>query len=101
MRISKASGTFRSLYRVLCCQRRLKNSTKMRLFRSVVLTTLLYGSETWLPLASHIACLQGVVKECLWVILGVSRWDSMRNTELCSKAGVDRVELLIRRRRLH
>jgi len=100
MRISKASYTFRSLCKVLWCQRRLKILTKMRLFKSVVLSTLLYGSETWVPLANHIARLQGFITGCLRVILGVSRWDNMRNTDLRSKAGVDRVEVMILRRRL-
>ena len=42
--ISKASRTFGSLYRVLWSRNNIKNSTKMHLFKSVVLATLLYGS---------------------------------------------------------
>ena len=44
MRISKASHTFSSLYKVLWCQRRLNTLTKMQLFKSVVHSTLLHGS---------------------------------------------------------
>ena len=72
----------------------------MQLFKSVVLSTLLYGSKTWVPLANYIARLQGFITGCLWVILGVSRWDNMRNTVLHSKAGIDRVEVMILRRHL-
>ena len=82
LRISKASNTFRSLYKVLWSQRRLKAHTKLRLFKSVILSTLLYGSETWVPLSAHITRLQGFITGCLRVILGVSRWDNIRNTEL-------------------
>ncbi len=50
----KATQTFHSLYRVLWCQKSLKSRTKLWLFKAVVLFTLLYYSETWVPLATHI-----------------------------------------------
>ena len=81
-RISKASRTFSSLYRVLWCRKRLKTTTKMRLFKSVVLSTLLYGSETWVPSAAQLKHLQAFIMGCLQAILGVSRRDMKRNTEL-------------------
>ena len=39
---------------------------------------------------------------CLRVILGVTRWpwDKKRNTELRSMAGIERVEVMVMRRRL-
>ena len=43
---------------------------KMRLFKSVVLPTLLYGSETWVPSSSDLKRMQGFVMWCLLVILG-------------------------------
>ena len=54
VRISEAGRIFSSLYRVLWCRKRLKTSMKVRLFKSVVLSTLLYGSETWVPYATHL-----------------------------------------------
>ena len=100
VRISKAARTFGSLYRVLWCRKRLKTSTKMRLFKSVVLSTLMYGSETWVPSAAHMKRLQAFIMGCLRVILGVTRWEKKRNTELCSMAGIERVEVMVMRRRL-
>ena len=82
LRISKASTQFQSLYKVLWSQRRLKAHTKLCLFKSVILPTLLYGIETWVPLSAHIARLQGFNRGCVRVILGLSRWDNIRNTEL-------------------
>ena len=52
-RISKAAHTFRRLYRVVWCRKSLKEDTKLRLFKAVVLPTLMYGSETWVTLATH------------------------------------------------
>ena len=99
-RISKASRTFSSLYSVIWCRKRLKVETKLRLFKAVVLATLLYGCETWVLLATHLRRLQSFVMRCLRVILGVSRWDRMRDTELRSLGGLERVEVMIMRRRL-
>ena len=100
LRISKASNTFRSLYKVLWSQRRLKAHTKLRLFKSVILPTLLYGSEAWAPLSAHTARLQGFITGCVRVILGLSRWDNTRNTELRARAGIARTEVLLMERRL-
>ena len=99
-RISKASHTFRSLYRVLWCRKRLKTATKVRLSKSVVLSTLLYGSKTWVPSAAQLKRLQAFIMGCLRAILGVSRRDMKRNTELRLMAGIERVEVMVMRRRL-
>ena len=71
--ISKASRNFNSLCRVLWYQRQIKTRTEIRLFKSVILSTLLYGSETWAPLVTHVKCLQVFIMRCVRVILGVTR----------------------------
>ena len=74
--------------------------TKLHLFKAVVLATLLYGCETWVPLAAHMKHLQAFIMGCLWVILGVTRWDMKRNTTLRSLGDIERVEVLVMKRRL-
>ena len=74
--------------------------TKLCLFKAVVLSRLLYGSDTWVPLAAHMKCLQAFIMGCLWVILVVTRWDKERNTTLKFMGGMERVEVAIMRRRL-
>ena len=69
---------FHSLYRVLWCQKRLKTKTKLRLFKAIILSTLLYGSETWVPSAKHTKRLQAFIMGCLRVVHGVTKWDKMR-----------------------
>ena len=66
----------------------------------MVLATLLYGCESWVSLAGHLKCLQTFIMGWLWVILGVSRWDRMRNTNLQSMGGLEKVEVMVMRRRL-
>ena len=65
-RISKASRSFNILCRVLWYQRRVKTRTKLKMFKSVILSTLLYGSETWAPTVTHVKRLQG---RCVRIIL--------------------------------
>ena len=76
-RISKASRTFYSLYGVVWCRKQLEVQTKLRLFEAVVLATLLYGSETWIPLAPYPRRLQALV-------MGVYRgfWECHTETSL-------------------
>ena len=52
----------------------------MKLFKSVILSALSYGSETWAPIAAHVKHLQGFIIWCVRIILGVTRWEQKRNT---------------------
>ena len=74
--------------------------TKLWFFRTLILATLLYRSETWLLLAPHLKRLQVFVMGCLRVILGVSQWDKKRNSELWCLGGPERVKVMVMRRRL-
>ena len=70
------------------------------MFKVVVPAILLYGSETWVVLAAHMKCLQVFVMECLQVILRATRWDMKRNTTLQSLGEMERVEVMVMKRRL-
>ena len=45
-RICKASSAFQSLARILRYQRKIHTNTKVRVFNSIILSTLLYGLES-------------------------------------------------------
>ena len=81
-------------------QRRIKTTTKLRMFKAVVLPTLLYGSESWTRMSKHVKRLQGFVMRCLWIILGISLREKRRHTELRELGGVERMDNLLRYRRL-
>ena len=66
-RISKASRCFGSLCRMLWYQRRFKTTIKLRMFKAVVLPTLLYGSESWTPLSKHVKRLQVFVMRYTYI----------------------------------
>ena len=52
-RLSKAAKAFGSLSRLVGYQPKIQKDTKMRLFKSLILLVLLYGSESWAPQSSH------------------------------------------------
>ena len=85
-RINKASQVFRSLSRLVWYQRKIKVSTKLKLFKAIIIPTLLYGSETWNVLQSHIQRLQVFTNRCLRIIRGTSLWDKLRNTHVHSRS---------------
>ena len=99
-RINKASQVFRSLSRLVWYQRKIKVSTKLKLFKAIIIPTLLYGSETWNVIQSHIQRLQVFTNRFLRIITGTSLWDKLRNTQLRCKSKIERVEVMIQRRRL-
>ena len=99
-RIDKASQVFRSLSRLVWYQRKIKVSTKLKLFKAIIIPTLLYGSETWNVLQCHIQRLQVFTNRCLRIITETSLWDKLRNTQLRCKSKIERVDVMIQRRRL-
>ena len=99
-RIAKASQAFRSLSRLLWYQKRIKTTTKLRIFNSVIVPTLLYGLESVVLLEPHIHRLQSFIMRCLRIILRVSIWDKKRNTSIRKMAQQQRVSSIVSQRRL-
>ena len=68
-RIGRASATFGQLFK-----------TKLRIYNAVVISTLLYGSETWATPISEEQRLDGFDNRCLRRILGIKWLHLVRNT---------------------
>ena len=100
VRITKASKAYGSLSRILWHQRKIKLTTKLRIFASVVLSSLLYGLETTVVLEPQVQRLQSFVMRCLRAILGVSLWDRKRDTSIRKTAHLQRVSTMLIQRRL-
>ena len=99
-RINRAAQAFRTLSRLVWYQPKIKVQTKLKLFKAVIIPNLLYGSETWNLLQKHTQRLQVFVNRCLRIITGTSLWEKIRNTQLRSSSNIDRVEVMIQKRRL-
>ena len=94
------SQVFRSISRLVWYQPKIKVLTKLKLFKAVILPTLLYDSETWNLLQHKIQRLQVFINRCLRSITGTSLWKIIRNTQLWNKANIDRVDVMIQKKRL-
>lgn len=97
-RTAKARATYGRLHNIWKSSK-LSRNTKVSIFRSCVLATLLYGSETWAHNERGIAKAQAFVNKGLRRILGI-RWpDYTTNTELYMRAGVDSLTKLVHERK--
>ena len=98
--ICKGSQAFCSLSRILWYQKKIRSQTKLRIFSSVILPTLLYGTECVVLLEPQIHRLQSFTMRCLRIILGISVWDMKRNTVIRKLAHQQRLSSLLSARRL-
>ncbi|GFO43909.1 hypothetical protein PoB_007041400 [Plakobranchus ocellatus] len=65
-----------------------------------VLTTLLYGSETWVTYSSHIRLLERLHQCCLRTILQIHWSDLVTNVEVLEQAEIPSIEALIAKSQL-
>ena len=98
--ISRTSRTFRFLNRLLWYQKKIRSSTKICIFRAVVVPTLLYGLQCAVLLEPHVHHLQSFIMRCLRIILHVSLWDKQCNTTLHKLAKQRRVSSILAECRL-
>ena len=71
------------------------------MYRACVLSTLLYGSETWCTKKHHIERLESFHTRQLRLLLGIKYSDRIRNTDVRTRAGIpETILIMIRERRL-
>ena len=72
----------------------LKGKTKICVYRAVVLTTPLYGSEIWVTYRNHIRLLKGFHQRCLHTILNIHWNDVIINVEVLEQAEVSSIKAM-------
>ena len=85
-RLSKAATAFGRLERRVGKNRHLKTRTKLAVYKSMVLSVLLYGSETWTLYKSYVNYLDRFHFQCLRRILGIRWSDKVPNTDVLLRA---------------
>ena len=98
-RIGKASGAFNSLSRVWY-NRNILTQAKIRIYRAAVLTVLLYGSETWSTIKSHVHRVEVFHQRCLRRIMRIKWFSKTSNEIVLQRAGIENVATFISRNRL-
>ena len=94
-RIAKASASFGRLRKSVWERRGLSLKTKLKVYRAVVLTTLLYASETWTVYTRHARQLNHFHMSCLRRLLRIKWQDKIPNTEVLERAGQQSVQTLL------
>ena len=93
--ISKASQPLDCLHSSVMSQKKIKLTIKIKLYTAVVLTSLLYGCETWTLYRKHIKQLEHFLVLSLRAIMGIKWQDRVTNTEVLDRARLTSIEAMI------
>ena len=99
-RLGLAQGVMGSLDKLVWRSRYLCRRTKVRVFRSLVLSVLLYSSEAWTLTDGLRRRLDSFLTTSLRRILGYKWQDHVPNARVLEEAGMGRITCLIRERQL-
>jgi hypothetical protein len=99
-RISAASGSFGNLEQRLWRERGISLSTKVSVYRAVVLSSLLYGCETWTVYRQHLNKLTQFHMCCLRHIARITWQQRISNEEVLQTCCIPSIEKLILRAQL-
>ena len=94
-RLAKASSAFGRLSQQVWNRRGIRLETKIKVYRAVVMTTLLYGCESWTVYSRHARKLNHFHTVCLRRILGIKWQDRIPDTEVLEKAGLPSIFTLL------
>jgi len=86
-RIGLASSAMSSLNNIWITKH-LSNQMKVRVHQTLVLSILLYASETWTSLASDMRAIESFHMKCQRRILGIRWHDFVRNSEVSLRTGL-------------
>jgi hypothetical protein len=99
-RIGKAASTLSQLSKKVWENRQLTTSTKMVVYKACVISTLLYGSESWTTYAYQERKLQVFHLRCLRRVLGITWQDKATNNQVLDRARIPSMYTLLHQRRL-
>ena len=95
-RIAKASAAFGRLRGSVLDRSRIRLDTKLKVYKTVVLPTLLYACETWTVYQRHAKRLNYFHISCLRKLLKIKWQDSIPDTEVLKRAGMQSVHTLLK-----
>ena len=99
-RIGKAAKTLAKLTKRVWDNKHLTITTKVKVYRACVISTLLYGSESWATYAHQERKLQTFHMRRLRRILCITWQEKVTNTEVLAKADIPSMYTPLRQRRL-
>nr|VZI48617.1 unnamed protein product [Spirometra erinaceieuropaei] len=99
-RISKASQAFRRLRITVWNRHGLQLSTKLKMYKAVILPTLLYGAETWTVYTRQARRLNHFHVSCLRRILRLNWQDRIPHTEVLERMGILSIYAILKQMQL-
>ena len=99
-RIGKAATVMSKLNKRVWENNNLTLTTRLKVYQACVISTLLYGSETWTTYTKQESKLNAFHLRCLRRILGVSWRDKVTTTEILRRANTCTVFAMLSERRL-
>ena len=99
-RIGMASSSFARLTTRVFTARDLSIHTKVKVYRPVCLSVLLYASETWVPYRRHLKKLEKFNTEWLQTILALKWWHRVPHVEIRRRAEIEPLETILAQRHL-
>ena len=94
-RLSKASSSFGRLSKKVWQSHLLHLSTKVQVYRAVVVPTLMYSAETWVLYQKQIRLLEQFQQCCLHSIHGIKWQDHVSNEEVLKRASLPSIESIL------
>ncbi|VDL97822.1 unnamed protein product [Schistocephalus solidus] len=94
--ISKASQAFGRLQASVWNRHGIHLNTKLKMYKAVVLTTLLYGAETWTVYSNQARKLNQFHLSCLRRILKLRWQDRIPDTEVLERTGILSIHAMLR-----
>ena len=94
-RLAKANCAFGRLYKRVWNNKHLRIKTKISVYRAIVLTTLLYGSESWVTYRNHLKLLERFHQRCLRTILNIHWSDYITNLIVLERADITSIEAML------
>nr|VZI36610.1 unnamed protein product [Spirometra erinaceieuropaei] len=95
-RISKASQAFGRLQSTVWNRHGLQLSTKLKMYKAVILPTLLYGAETWTVYAKQARRLNHFHLSCFRRILRLNWQDRIPDTDVLERTGILSIYAILR-----
>ena len=99
-RIGKAATTLGRLTTRVWENPKLTIPSKMAVYKACIISSLLYGSETWTTYSKQERKLNSFHMRCLRRILGIHWSDKVPNAQVLERAGLTTMFTLLRKRRL-
>nr|VZI33443.1 unnamed protein product [Spirometra erinaceieuropaei] len=99
-RISKASQAFGPLQSTVWNRHGLQLNTKLKMYKAVILPTLLYGAETWTVYTRQARRLNNFHLSCLRRILRLNWQDRIPDTDVLERTGMLSIYSMLRQMHL-